>query len=320
MSSRASPASPAAETRHPPDRAPVRIAAISLAVTGSLLAIKLVLGLISDSIAVLGDAVDSGTDLAGGAAALISVRVAAWPADEEHPYGHGKVESISAAVAATVVALGGGLIVVQAIRRLLGGAPEIDVGVGLTAMSIAAGANVVMSFFMRREARRSGSIALKAEATHLQTNVVQATAIIFGLVLVSLTDEPVFDPLVALGLAAYMGWTAVGLVRSAFSDIMDSALPADDMRVIHDVLLDHQQEISGFHRLRTRRSGATRHVDMHLLLDPAKTFEEAHHIGDAIEHEIQRRLPGSIVVIHLEPDGGQERESLESLVEGGGQE
>src|SRR4030095_13273968 len=117
--------------------APVRIAAVSLATTAVLLVLKLVLGLVSGSIAVLSDAVDSGTDLTAGAAALISVRLSAQPADEAHPYGHGKVETISASVAATIVALGGGVVVVQALRRLLGGPGDINLGGGVVAVGVA---------------------------------------------------------------------------------------------------------------------------------------------------------------------------------------
>lgn len=294
--------------------APVRIAAISLVVTAVLLVLKLVLGLISGSIAVLGDAVDSGTDLTAGAAALISIRIAALPADEEHPYGHGKVETISAAVAATIIGVGGGVIVYQAVRRLIEGGGDIDVGVGLVAVVIAAGANIVLAFFMRREAKRSHSMALNAEATHLQTNVVQATTIIAGLLLVATTGEEVFDPLVALGLAAYMGWTALGLVRIAASEVMDTALPEHDLAVIHDVLVGHREQVRGFHRLRTRRAGAVRHVDMHVLVDPDLTVEAVHPISDGIEHEIEARLPGTICVIHVEPDDGLHEEEFSELV------
>jgi cation diffusion facilitator family transporter len=298
---------------HEQARAPVRIAAISLFVTACLLALKLVLGLISGSIAVLSDAVDSGTDLTAGAAALISVRIAAWPADESHPYGHGKIESISASVAATIIAVGGGFVVFQAVGRLMGGSPEIDVGVGMIAVVAAAAANILVAFFMRREARRSGSMALHAEATHLQTNVVQAGAIIIGLSLVWITDEAIFDPLVALGLAAYMGWTAVGLVRAALAEIMDSALPEEELKIIQDVVQAHSGEIKGFHRLRTRRSGATRHVDMHLVFEPDRTVAQAHGICDSIERDIQERLPGTVVVLHFEPDRGQPREPIEDI-------
>jgi cation diffusion facilitator family transporter len=294
--------------------APVRIAAISLVVTASLLVLKLVLGLISGSIAVLGDAVDSATDLTAGAAALISIRIAALPADEEHPYGHGKVETISAAVAATIIAVGGGVIVYQAVRRLIEGGGDIDVGVGLVAVIIAAVANIVLAFFMRREAKRSHSMALRAEATHVQTNVVQASTIIVGLVLVAVTNEEVFDPLVALGLAAYMGWTALGLVRIAASEVMDTSLPNEDLAAIHDVLVEHNKYVRGFHRLRTRRAGAIRHIDMHLLVDADLTVEQVHPVSDQIEHEIEERLPGTIAVIHVEPDDGLHKEEFESLV------
>jgi cation diffusion facilitator family transporter len=287
-----------------------RIAAVSLGVTVCLLALKLTVGIISDSIAVLSDAVDSGTDLAGGAAALVSLRIAAQPADEGHPYGHGKIEAVSASVAATIIGLGGGLITYQAVRRLIEGSPDIDVGIGLVAMAIAAVANLVMALLMRRQARRSHSMALMAESTHLQTNVVQASVIILGLALVGITDERLFDPLTALALAAYMAWTAVGLVRTALADILDTALPADELAAIEGVLRAHAGEVVGYHRLRTRRSGAARQVDMHLIFEQGRTVADVHTTSDHIEAEIKAQLPDAVVVIHPEPDEGQERTLL----------
>lgn len=282
------------------NRAPVRIAAISLVATAGLLALKLTLGLISHSIAVLGDAVDSGTDLTAATAAFLSVQIAARPADEDHPYGHGKVESLSAGVAATIIALGGTFVVVQAVRRLAGNQPDIDVGVGLAAMVTAAIVNLLLAYFMRREAKRSSSLALRAESTHLQTNVVQACTIILGLLLVAATGREVFDPLVALGLAAYMGYTAYGLVRTALSEIMDEALPAEEIAAIEEILETHP-EIRGFHQLRTRRIGATRQVDLHMSVDAALTVSQVHLISEYVEREIEGRLPGTVVVIHVEP-------------------
>ncbi|MDO8611464.1 MAG: cation diffusion facilitator family transporter [Dehalococcoidia bacterium] len=293
---------------------PVRIAAISLGTTVCLLALKLSLGIISGSIAVLSDAIDSGTDLVGGTAALISVRVAIWPADEDHPYGHGKVESISASVAATVVAFGCGFVVFQAVRRLVEGSPEIHVVVGVAPMIVAALANVLLAHYMRREARSSQSLALASESTHLQTNVVQAMAVIAGLTAVAITNERLFDPLAALGLAAYMAWTAVHLAREALTEIMDVALPDQELRAIHDVIAAHKDDIRGFHRLRSRRAGPTRHVDMHLIVDPQRTVEEAHTVCDEIEREILEYLPGAVVTIHLEPDDGRYRGPLERIL------
>jgi cation diffusion facilitator family transporter len=286
--------------------APVRIAAISLFVTACLLALKLVLGIISGSIAVLSDAVDSGTDLVGGLAALLSVQFARQPADEQHPYGHGKIEAVSASVAATIIGVGGGLITFQAVRRLIEGSPSIEVEVGLVAMVIAAAANIIISLFMSREAKKHHSMALTAEATHLRTNVVQAGAIIAGLLLVLATDEEVFDPITALLLAGYMAWTAQGLVRVALNEILDRSLPAEEIEMITDVLRSHESEIRGYHRLRTRRSGSTREIDLHVLFDSDRTVTEVHDTADHIADEIHARLNGSIVLIHVEPDEGHE--------------
>ena len=208
----------------------------------------------------------------------------------------------------------GGFTSVQAVRRLVGGSPHIDVGLGLAPMFVAATVNLVLNRFMVREARRSRSLALASEATHLQTNVVQAGAVIAGLALVGLSGERVFDPLVALALAAYMAWTAAGLVRTALSEIMDVALPEHELQAIHDVLVAHQDEIRGFHRLRSRRAGPTRHVDMHLLVDPERTVADVHTICDSIERDIQERLPGAMVIIHMEPDDGRHRGPLERLI------
>ena len=137
---------------------------------------------------------------------------------------------------------------------------------------------------------------------------------IAGLAVVGITGVRVFDPLVALGLAAYMGWTAVTLARQAVSEIMDVALPDDELRAIHDIIASHPDDIRGFHRLRSRRSGATRQVDMHLILDAQRTIEEAHNVCDEIEREIRERLPGAVITIHMEPDDGRYRGPLERML------
>ncbi|MGQ9573043.1 MAG: cation diffusion facilitator family transporter [Dehalococcoidia bacterium] len=290
----------------------VRAAALSLIVTSVLLILKLIVGLLSGSIAVLSDALDSGQDLLAAAAAFFSVRIAARPADWEHPYGHGKAESLSAAVSAGVVGLGGGFIVYQALRRIIEGAEPIDVNLGLAAMITSAVLNLGVSIYMGIAARRSGSLALSAEARHLQTNIVQAAAVISGLLLVRFIGTEIFDPLVALGLAGYMWWMAFGLIKGALVEIMDVRLPAEDERHIHQSILAQHPEVRGFHDLRTRRSGRLRYVELHLLVDPSRTIQEVHDLCDEIEAEIAKRLPGAIVTIHAEPDDGRDRRPTRS--------
>jgi cation diffusion facilitator family transporter len=291
----------------------VRAASLSLIVTLGLLILKLTLGLISGSIAVLSDALDSGEDLLAAAAALFSVRIAARPADWEHPYGHGKAESLSATVSAGVIGLGGGFIIYQALRRIIEGSEAIDVNLGLAAMVTSALLNVVVAVYMRMAARRTDSLALSAEARHLQTNVVQAAAVITGLLLVRFTGAEIFDPLVALALAGYMWWMASGLLRGALAEIMDVRLPEEDERQIQQSILSHYPEVRGFHHLRTRRSGPQRYVELHLLVDPARTIQEVHDLSDQIEADIKKRLPGAIITIHAEPDDGRYRGPVDRI-------
>lgn len=291
----------------------VRAASLSLIVTLGLLILKLTLGLISGSIAVLSDALDSGQDLLAAAAVLFSVRIAARPADLEHPYGHGKAEGLSATVSAGVVGLGGGFIIYQALRRIIEGGETIDVNLGLAAMVTSGLLNVVVTAYMRMAARRTDSLALAAEARHLQTNIVQAAAVITGLLLVRFTGAQIFDPLVALALAGYMWWMAFGLIRGALGEIMDVRLPEEDERQIYESILARYPEVRGFHHLRTRRSGRQRYVELHLLVDPARTIQEVHDLSDQIEADIKKRLPGAIVTIHPEPDDGRYRGPMERI-------
>src|SRR5712692_4491626 len=190
--------------------APTRIVAIEFLASLGLLGIQFILGLLSGSIAVLSDALDTAADLVSAATALFSVRIAASPPDEEHPYGHGKVEAISASASAGVIAVGVCFVVFEALRRIILGIPHVDVALGLPPMMLAVFMYSILAFYMRREARRTGSMALAAEATHQRAMVVQAGAVIVGLALVGISGQRLFDPLLALGLAAYMGWTAFG--------------------------------------------------------------------------------------------------------------
>jgi cation diffusion facilitator family transporter len=291
----------------------VRAASLSLIVTLGLLILKLTLGLISGSIAVLSDALDSGEDLLAAAAALFSVRIAARPADWEHPYGHGKAESLSATVSAGVVGLGGGFIIYQALRRIVEGAETIDVNLGLAAMVTSGLLNVVVAAYMRMAARRTDSLALSAEARHLQTNVVQAAAVITGLLLVRFTGAEIFDALVALALAGYMWWMAFGLIRGSLGEIMDVRLPEEEERQVHQGILDYHPLVRGFHHLRSRRSGRLRYIELHLLVDPARSIQEVHDLCDQIEADIKKRLPGAIITIHPEPDDGRDRGPMQRI-------
>ncbi len=298
-----------------------RAAALSFTSNLSLMILKLIVGILTGSIAVLSDGIDSGQDLVASTFALISIRLASQPADEDHPYGHGKAESIAAAGQGLLIAGGGAFIIAQAVRRLIHHHAQIDTTPGLIALSITALVNVGVALYVGRAAMVSESMALRADTRHLWTNVVQACGVLLALGLVALTGNVIFDPIMALLLAAYLLWTAGHIFTGALTEIMDVRLPKREEQAIAACLSELRGTIRGYHHLRTRKAGRQRYIDLHLLVDPQQSVADAHELCDRLEHEIQSRLPGAVVTIHLEPDDGRYRGPWhEEPVEMGGED
>ena len=285
-----------------------RAAALSFTSNLTLMSLKLVVGILSGSVAVLSDAIDSAGDAIASTFAFVSIRLASQPADEDHPYGHGKAEAIAAAAQGLLIAGGGGFIIFSAVRRFIEWDVEIDTVPGIIALAVTALVNVVVVLYVGRAARMTGSVALKADTRHLWTNVAQAGAVITALTLVALTNHTVFDPIVALLLAIYLLWTAGRVFTTALAEIMDVRLPEGEERLVEACLSEHRSGgLRGYHHLRTRKAGRQRYVDFHLLVDPEKTVAEAHSLCDTLEEAIHERLPGTVVTIHVEPDDGRYR-------------
>jgi cation diffusion facilitator family transporter len=282
-----------------------RAAGLSFSSNFILMFLKLAVGLYTGSIAILSDALDSAEDTVASSFAFVTVRLSARPADVEHPYGHGKAETLAAGGQAVLIGGGGVFIMYQAVRRLMVGQADIVLGPGLVTMGVTALANLGVVLYVARAALATGSLALTSETRHLRTNIAQALAVMVGLALVGLTGRNLFDPLVALVLAGYLLWTALRIFQSALVQIMDVTLPTSDLDVIEDSILRFRPQIAGYHHLRTRRSGHERYVELHLVVDPRKSVEEVHDICDRIEEEVERRLPGAVVTIHVEPADGR---------------
>jgi cation diffusion facilitator family transporter len=285
-----------------------RAAALSFTSNFSLMILKLAVGVLTGSIAVLSDAVDSAEDALASSFAFLTIRLASRPADEEHPYGHGKAESIAAGGQAVLIAVGGAFIMFQAVRRLIERDIHIDTPPGLIAMSVTAVVNVAVLIYVARAARLTGSVALKADARHLWTNVAQAGAVMLALALVASTGNTIFDPIAALLLAIYLLWTAGQVFTAGLAEIMDVRLPEREELLVRSCLEEFEGVgARGYHRLRSRKAGRQRYIDFHLLVDPNQTVAAAHGLCDEIEQAIQTCIPGAVVTVHLEPDDGRLR-------------
>ena len=279
-----------------------RAAFLSFSSNAALMALKLTIGLVFGSIAVLGDGVDSAEDLFASGLAFFTVRLAMQPADEAHPYGHGKAESLAAMSQAALIGAGAVFIGIAAIYRFVTHNADIYVLPSIITMVIAAVLNLAVAAYSLRAARLSGSVAIAADGRHLLTNVVQAGGIIVALALVAITGNHIFDPIVALLLAAYLFSVAAGIFRSALSELIDTSLPDETLAALAACLAHESHGMRGYHALRTRKSGREVYIDLHALIDPAISVSEAHLLVEGLEHDLDSLVPGATVTVHLDPD------------------
>ncbi len=275
-------------------------ARLSVASNASLVALKLGVGLWIGSVAVLSEAIHSGIDLLAAGIALYAVRMADTPPDHDHPYGHGKVESISGTVEALLILLAGLWIMFEAAKAILHPAQGEGVGPGVAVMGLSALVNLFVSRHLLKVAKAHDSIALEADAHHLTVDVYASLAVFAGLGLVALTGQRLLDPLVALGVGLLILYTAYDITRRAFAPLLDTTLPETEVAEI-ERCLRADPRVRGYHHLRTRKAGSVRFVDFHLLLDDDLTLAESHRISHEVKDLILVPLPGAVVEIHVEP-------------------
>ena len=278
-------------------------AGLSIISNSLLVALKIAVGLAMGSVSVLSEGVHSAVDLLAALIAFFSIRAAAKPADEEHEFGHGKLENISGTIEALLIFLAAGLIIYEAIDKIINRAkPEfITLGIGIMAFS------AVLNFFVSRRLHRiahsSDSVALEADAWHLTTDVYTSLGVFVGLVVVRLTHWYILDPIIAIGVALLIIRAAWNITLKSVSGLVDTRLPKAEEDIITASILEHLGELAGFHELRTRKSGSQRYIELHLVLPRSVTLERAHKLCDHLEEDIKNKLSEGLVTIHCEPCG-----------------
>ena len=275
-------------------------ALLSIGSNIALVALKLVVGLVSGSVGVLSEAIHSGIDLLAAGMAFVAIRTASKPADKDHAYGHGKFENLSGAIEAALIFLVAAFIAHEAFTRLIHPAAPPRVDWGLAVMLLSSILNFFVSRHLFKVAQETGSIALEADAHHLSTDVFTGMAIFVGLGLVRITGLALFDSLTALGVSILIVGIAWQVLQRSMSDLVDSSLPPEEIAIIEAIIARHAPPILEHHDLKTRRSGANRHVEVHLTVPDDMTAREAHNVGESIEQAICKALPGAQVLTHMD--------------------
>jgi cation diffusion facilitator family transporter len=277
-----------------------RFAWLSIAAAVATIALKAAAYLITGSVGMLSDALESLVNLVAAILALAMLTVAARPPDEEHAYGHGKAEYFSSGVEGALILVAAASIVATSIPRLLSPQPIEQVGLGLAVSVVASLVNLGVAQVLRRAGRRYSSITLDADAAHLMTDVWTSAGVLLGVGLVALTGWERLDPIIALVVAANIVWLGVQLVRRSVLGLMDTALPQEQRNVIQAIQARYQGEGVQFHALRTRQSGARAFVSMHVLVPGSWTVQRGHELLERVEADVRRAVPNVTVFTHLE--------------------
>lgn len=281
------------------DRAVKKAAAVSLASTIVVVALKLAAAAVSGSLAVLAEGLQSLLDVFMSLLVVWSVRVSARPPDDDHPYGHGKAETLASAFQMVLVLFTAGVIIWQSALRL-GSPPAIQPVWGIAALAYAVVANACVTRYLKTVLKKARSSALQGEIEHMRADSLSSIGIVVGLSLYVLTGWKVLDPLTAILFTGSGAYFALKQLRSVLHPLMDGALPKDDIERLESVLNDHK-DVRGYHNVQTREAGNLRYVGLHVMLDDDLSFVAAHDLAEHIERELSEALGGARVTVHYEP-------------------
>jgi len=283
------------------DRKRIGTARFSVGSAVSLAAAKLFVGFTTGSLGVLSSAFDNLADILMSGVNYLSIKKSMEPPDHSHPYGHGKVETMGTVFMSVIVALTGGWIIWEGIRRLRAGIVPRSVDVGLVVMAVSVVASWYISKRIRKAGEETGSSALMADSLHYRTDVYSSGGILFSLIVYRVTGWKWLDPGVALVVGGYIIFAAVPIFRGALGDLTDRSLPPETVEKIQGIIDSHRPLVVDYHALRTRRSGSEKHVDFHVVVCRQFLLQDAHRVADHLEMEVSQALGNAHVVTHMDP-------------------
>jgi cation diffusion facilitator family transporter len=278
-------------------------AGVSIAYNGILIVLKVAAAIVTGSVAILSEALNSSIDLVASVITFVAVRRADEPADVEHPYGHEKVESVAASIEGVLIIGGAVFIIVESVGRLMNGNTEVEsLGLGIAVIAFSTLSAAFVSIFLRRQARKHQSLALAGDAAHLGADALLALA------LVQLTGAEQLDAAVAIAFSGFIVLTGLNIIRRAAGILVDEAPPPEEMDRIEAAIARaraEEPEVVGYHKLRARTTGRRRYIDLHVQFSSGTTLERAHKLAHGLRDAIESDLGNAEVLIHVEPESSR---------------
>ena len=284
-----------------------KIAFLSVISNSLVVMLKIAFVIITGSVAILSEAIHSFLDLIAAFIAFISVRISKKPADTGHPYGHGKVENLSGTIETILIFAAGIWMIYECVQKLVNPEPVHLPVLGIIVMLLGALINLIVSKLVKREAEKVNSVAMKSNALHLLTDVYTSLGVAASLLVVTLTEWYILDPIIGMVLAVYIIYEAFKLMKEAFPPLIDTRLSEEEEKTILKIIDTFHQEFIEIHDFRTRRSGPQEYIDFHMVVASHVTIKDVHDLCDRIERDITDEFKQAQVMIHPEPESERKK-------------
>jgi cation diffusion facilitator family transporter len=284
-------------------------AGVSIAYNATLIALKVAAAIVTGSVAILSEALNSTIDLVASVIAFVAVRRADEPADVEHPYGHEKVENVAASIEGVLIIGGGAFIIIESMGRLVNGNTKVEsLGLGIAVIAFSTLSATGVSLFLRRQARKHDSPALQGDAAHLGADAFTSAGVLIALALVQLTGAEQLDAAVAIVFSGFIIFTGLNIIRRAAGILVDEAPPPEEMDRIEAAIARaraDEPEVVGYHKLRARTTGRRRYIELHVQFKSGTGLERAHEVAHELRNAIEADLGNAEVLIHVEPESSR---------------
>lgn len=276
-------------------------AGFSILSNGSIIALKLIAGILSSSMSIISEAIHSMSDFLASVLAFFAVSRSAEPADDDHQFGHGRYEDLAGFIEGLLIIFAAFYIVYEACKKIINNnVAEFDTTFGIVVMICSVVANFLVSRYLFYIANKTDSVALKADAHHLGTDIYSSIGVLVGLILIKITGISLLDPLIAIFVSLIILKTGIEITKETLNNLLDRTIPQQDIKTIENII-NECSEIKGFKNIKTRKSGSNRDIDITLLCPSEMTIKSCHSICDFIEDKIRKELPNTLITIHCEP-------------------
>lgn len=276
-------------------------AGLSILSNGFIILLKFVAGFISGSMSIISEAIHSMSDFFASVITYVAIIHSSQPADKEHPFGHGRYEDVAGFIEGILIVFASFYIIWESSKKIINSEiADFDSTLGIIVMSIAIVANFIVSSYLFYVAKKTESVALRADAQHLSTDIYSSLGVLLGLVLIKITGIVLLDPLIAIFVALIILKTGISITKETLNNLVDGTLPEEDLKVITEIL-ENCDNIQGYKNLQSRKSGPNRDVNLTLICSETMSIKSCHDICDKIELQIKEALPHTQITIHCEP-------------------